>query len=624
MITAEALACVLDLTLGTAGAVAGEERLNARAAAMIACGHADPETLLALQYQTFCGGCTADALAAAPLMTLLGPTVATWKLIPMAAHLGVTALGALLARRAAPLGDRAAVIFVALMIGAPAFYRDLWWTAWGNHAESALFPLAAAALLGVSRSPRRWLALPAALLAGALAGLGVWYAYIAAHALPALIAMAALTGRGRLAAFTLGLPLGLAPWWLSHQASTSDGRFETLLTIAPAPPAELGRWLWSDFVNGGLWPEAGLWGPGLPSAAVWGALAACALVGMALSLRDTKMDWGVDRGAASFAPAALLALLLAYALRHDLWSDSFPLDTYDFFNLRYRAPLMVLIALGAALAAGRPGRVGAAAALIVATAAGFGGAQRTTTWLAGPRAPLDVRVAAPDGAPDPTVPSGEPRQRNPWQQGRDADLDAAVAFLAEHTDPLPDCRRMHIGELGRRAGVGLSGDAVSGERVVALAAATAPADRRALYDGLGHGLSRRTPSLALTEKLSPLDGDPQLAAEVAAAVGRHLAGRLTPAEAEQSGLDARIIAGLCEADGADWLRETLRGASRGAGTLSAPATTCPHPSGWWAGVGWAWAGSMGCEDTAALEALEALGGGGDAWGGYALGCASLY
>ena len=625
IIAAEALACVLDLVLGTASVVAAEERLNARAAVQVACGHADLETVLALQYQTFCGGCTADALAAAPLMGALGPTVAAWKLVPMGIHLGVTALGALLLRRATPLGDRGALAFVALMIGAPAFYRDLWWTAWGNHAESALLPLVAAALLGVARGPRRLLALPAALLAGAAAGLGVWYAAIAAHTLPALAVMAGFAGRSRLLAFAVGLPLGFAPWWIAHQRAPGSGRFETWLSATPAPPGELGRWLWGDFVSGGLWPDAGLWGPG-PSGLWWGLLGLCALVGIGLSLRDARSAWGADRGAISFVPAALIALLLAYALRYDLWSDSFPLDTYDFFNLRYRAPLYLLLALGAALSAGRLGRSGSAAALLVAVLAGFGGAQRMSTWISGASGhlpPLALRVAAPDGAPDPTVPSGEPRQRDPWQQGRVADLDAAAAFLADHTDPLPDCRRLHLGELGRRVGVSLSGQPPPLETLTQLVGiASTPADRRALFDGIGHGLSRRTPSLALGEKLAALDAEPQLAAEVAEAVGRKLAAQLSPTEAASSGLDARVVAGLCEVAGEAWLRAALR--AGGAEALAATTPDCPHPSGWWTGVGRAWAGAVGCDDGLALESLERLGGGDDAWAGYALGCSSLY
>ena len=56
--------------------------------------------LWALQYRSFCGGCTAEAVLAVPLFRALGPTVLAWKLVPVAFHLGVTLLGTAVARLA--------------------------------------------------------------------------------------------------------------------------------------------------------------------------------------------------------------------------------------------------------------------------------------------------------------------------------------------------------------------------------------------------------------------------------------------------------------------------------------------------------------------------------------------
>ncbi len=101
--------------LGPWGAIGGEERYNARAGVMLACGHSD--ALLEMQYQSFCGGCTADALAAAPLFARLGPTVLAWKLVPAALHLICAGAGAWLARRV--VGGAAPAPLQAQMLGAP-------------------------------------------------------------------------------------------------------------------------------------------------------------------------------------------------------------------------------------------------------------------------------------------------------------------------------------------------------------------------------------------------------------------------------------------------------------------------------------------------------------------------
>jgi hypothetical protein len=604
LLALEVLACALDLLLGGAAAVAPEERLNARAAAQLACGHGD--ALWAMQYRSFCGGCSADAALAAPLFGALGPTALTWKLVPVGLHLIAVGAGAALAARSSAAGRRAAAAFLALMIGAPAFYRELWATGWGNHAESAALTLGAAALLSLSASPRWW-GLPAALLGGAAAGLSVWYAWIAAHALPALLACAALAGRRRGLAFVAGVPLGLAPWaaYLADQPQALGPTAGWWTRLSPAPPTELSRWVWGDLVSGGLWPDAGLWGPGAASALWWGALLALALGGAAVSLRR-QQGWGEDPVARPFVPLALAGLLLAITFRYDLWSDNYALSAYDPFNLRYRAPLVPLLALGAAALVGRAGRLGGGAAALVALLALVGFGQRVSAWGAPPPSP-GLRVFQPDGGPDASVPGGLPPQRDAWQRSRQADLEAAWGFLKEHSDPLPDCRLAHLGELGRRGGLALaaSGDeALGGWLSRAWLELPLGSQRRLFAEGVARGLSRRVSSVALEEALAPLDRG--LAADSARAAGRQLAERLSDEELARTPLPGLALTGACEQRGAAWVEAATAGGTRALGV--SPEADCRDLTGWWTGLSWGWARWVGCgeEDAAALAALGAV------------------
>ena len=216
LLAVEVLATVVDLCFGPWGPrVHWEERFNARAGVQLACGHG--EALWRMQYRTFCGGCSAEAVMAAPLFTWLGPTVRVWKTIPVFFHLGIVGLGTFIARRATD--ERAAVAWLLLMITAPGYYRDLALTGWGNHAESTFFPLLAVALLVFGKGR-----LPVQLLAGAVVGLGVWFCHTSAHALPAVAVACLWTGRWRAIGAAAAVPAGLLPWWLYHRdrAPASD------------------------------------------------------------------------------------------------------------------------------------------------------------------------------------------------------------------------------------------------------------------------------------------------------------------------------------------------------------------------------------------------------------------
>ena len=74
----------LDLSLAGLASPAFEELLNARSAVLVACGHMD--SVADLQYRSFCGGCTADALVGALPAWVSGGSVSGWKLVPLLFH----------------------------------------------------------------------------------------------------------------------------------------------------------------------------------------------------------------------------------------------------------------------------------------------------------------------------------------------------------------------------------------------------------------------------------------------------------------------------------------------------------------------------------------------------------
>ena len=426
----------------------------------MACGHAD--ALAALQYRGFCGGCSADALLGAAPLRLGGGTVGAWKSVPLGLH--AVGGGALVGVGARAAGARGGVAALALLLGAPAAWRALVLTGWGNHAESAAFTFAAVALLASAR--RRPLL---AGLAGIVAGLGLWYAWISAHALPALGVGALLVGGPRaLAAFLLAIPIGAAPmaaFWVARPEALPEA-IGMGSGGALAAPAGWLRWWTEPLLPGRSWPH----GDGPVRWLGVGATAGLTLLGLAGAARVGEGRRSRAAVAAAVVALGLAGMGLATLLRQDLWADNAVLMGFDPFALRYRAPALPLLVLGAALAAGRS-RVGAAGALLIAA---FGLQQRVAAWAAGPRQALGAPLPLVALAPDPTVPEGDPPRRNPLRMGRPQDVAAAEAWLARHADALPACRAVHAAELGRRMGLR---DAAGGCRSPMAAGADADAIR---------------------------------------------------------------------------------------------------------------------------------------------------
>lgn len=482
LLVAEAGATALDLAWGGLSALSTEERFNAQAAAHLACGHL--EALLDLRYRPFCGGCSAEALVAAPLYRLLGPTVLAWKLVPAALHLVAATCGTLLAGRAG--GPRAALAAAALTLGAPMAWRTLALTGFGNHAEGMAPVLAAGLLLavGLDRAPGPGRA-AILLVAGALAGAAVSFVYTAAFGAVAL-GLVALQGVRRGGGWALvGLPLGLAPLLLFERARPGElaGAQVTWAGPSLAPPADLWRWLVGDLLTGTLWPGV----PAPASGAAWLLLIALALVGLARAWRTGP--------AGRWLVLATLTFVAATALRHDLWQDHPPLQGWDWFHLRYRTPLALLLPLGAALSAGR-----SRLALALCLALGLAGAGlRIGSW----RAPADLGepVLIAGFHPDRSVPEGPPPRRVPRLMGRPQDLLAARAFVDGHADPMPACRADHLAELGRRAALAsAAGDA---EAARAALQGLAAADLPAVREGLRRGAERAGLSPDEAERLLP-------------------------------------------------------------------------------------------------------------------------
>ncbi len=434
----EAVFLFLDIWLGPWSVVGFEEGRNARAALQVMCGHTD--RLLDLQYRDFCGGCTGVALFGAPVMALLGTSVAAWKAVPALFHigLGIAMLQAL--RRAGALGSPL-VAAGGLLFATPWALRELALTAWGNHAEVRTLVVAALALLVVPRAERRVLEL---VLAGILTGLSLWFAHIAAFAVPALLFLSLQTGL-RSAGFAFGLGIGTIPYWYFqwNHPTAQAGATELWTTITLAEPIQALRYLGSPLRPQSLWPSTG-------NAGIDAGLA------VSFSLTVIAGILGAIEGTRRRNPLALglvlawIGYIAAIVLRADLWADIDLSPGYAPFHLRYRVVLWPLLVLGAAVLVGYRPRL---AWILVAPLLVSGTLARAVAWTYGPGPRREMSVWNEPGRPDGTVPEGNPPRRRAWGLDRAVDIDAARTFLDAHTDTEPLCRIDHLGEAGRRAGL---------------------------------------------------------------------------------------------------------------------------------------------------------------------------
>ncbi|MFZ5480699.1 MAG: hypothetical protein ACOZNI_28315 [Myxococcota bacterium] len=171
-----------------------EDGYNAAVAWFVAHG-GGWEHLLALQYRSFCGGCTTLAIAAAPVLSVFGDTLLAWKAVALAWTAAIGLAGFVSLDRHA--GRFAGFAFLVAWAAAPSGLTDVSLMSWGNHAEVGLFVLVALALF----DRPFW--------CGLACGAGLWFARTGAWgAVPIAVASLAKHRDWRLLA---GLAIGAAP-----------------------------------------------------------------------------------------------------------------------------------------------------------------------------------------------------------------------------------------------------------------------------------------------------------------------------------------------------------------------------------------------------------------------------
>jgi len=377
------------------------------------------------------------------------------------------------------------------------------------------------------------------------------------------------------------------------------------------PPPVWSFAIWNPAEYAWLGPAPALWWLGL-----WGL----GLAGAVLALRAFRGASAGARGALLFGPLALVGLLLAYLLRHDLWAQLPDVEQFPSLNARYLIPLVPTLFL---CIAGGLGRLGAArgpaiwaAWSLLALMVVYGGVQRLSQWQRLRTEVFGLRIYQPDGWADRSVPGGEPRQRLRRMQYRPTDLEAALGFLEGHEDSYPECRLDHVLETGRRLGLALK----HGGQLDPWLARLQPqvddhAELRHLAEGMSWGLvGARAEGLpeAPQRMAQPSWTLPGLEDALWQALGRRSWELFPVAEDGTHGEapDARLWEGVCQARGAFWV-QGLRG-EIGERPKPQPiagiAGECQREGAFWQGAGGAWAHYAGCgmQELEGLLALEGV------------------
>ena len=314
-----------------------EELYNAAHARLIQVCHLD--RWLDLQYRGYCGGCSLNAGLGAGFFAILGPSLATWKLVPIT-YMGVMAFfGARLLR--SYIHSSAAHFWCLLLAFAPPTFLELSLTAWGNHYESGVAAIVTlyttlrylhdpstkrAAWMGLSLSVALWIGLSSAFL---LIGVA--------------LAVARHMQVRHLAALAAGLmPVGLM-WLLQHMTAASPP-FETIYYAGEQIP-QITRFptkLWSLIAPRQIVALFGFADHWMGWAAGWAT--ALAMGASLLYLRRNH----------TLRPVLLflLAFVVVYGLvRFTVWAPPAP-EIAPPGSMRYAAPLYGLLLLSIAAAAG--------------------------------------------------------------------------------------------------------------------------------------------------------------------------------------------------------------------------------------------------------------------------------
>ncbi len=339
-----------------------EELYNAGHARLLQLEHLD--AFLQLQYRSYCGGCTVNALIGAALFAGLGPSLLVWKLVPILFSVVAVRVGSAALREY--VGTLAAVVFAGLFLLPPPAWQYLSLVGWGNHMEAGCVAVIAAVLsarLALDPSPRRAIGL------GLVVGLGLWIGFssgfvILAIGLPllyrrdiraiGLVALGALpvVGIWGLQAWSTQLSI-LDPIYYAGESWPDPRRIPEKLASLLAP-----RQLVALFGH----PESML---GWVGGWAWAAVGGWALI------RSGRAG-ALGRTAAGF----LLAYLVVYSLvRFTVWAPPAP-EIAPPGSMRYAAPLFPLLFLTIAAAVGRTWsegrRVHAVLVLIPLVAVGLG------------------------------------------------------------------------------------------------------------------------------------------------------------------------------------------------------------------------------------------------------------
>ena len=623
LVLLELLACLGDLWLGPRAGMHWEELFNARAGVQFACGHT--EAADALQYRTFCGGCTAEGYLAVPFFRMFGPTVMVWKTLLLVFHATVLGAGAWLLHRL--VSWRAAAAFVVLLAAAPGWYRELVHTGWGNHAESTAFPLFAAALLAGAHAHGILVRCGALFLAGGVAGFGLWFGQTSAWALPMLVVGAVVVGRWTAPLFLVGGGAGMLPWaaYYRDKPGATDATLDWWSGRQLAAPSDLWDWLAGPWLRTHLWEPTEYGDVSGLATIYWAVLWTLALWGAVRVVLPVL--WGRPRAPvfpALFGPVSLVVLVAIYWFRYDLWWNLPDPYVNAAFNLRYRTPLVPLLALSAATAVGWPHvrrRATGLAVVGLLVVVVIGLVLRLGQWTEWRSASAELSVYLHGGWPDKTVPLGTPPQPLRRMQGRPTDITAAAAWVTDHTDPLIDCRYDHIYELGRRVGIAAADPARTD--IVRLAEQGLaslrddPLERRFFADALARGLMRDSGEQAphLVARLDALSTVSGLDEAVGRGAGRRAARAFTAARDDEhrARLDPRVWTGVCEGRGAHHARSVTSGGLHRPrdvvprALLDADAGACAGEVAYAWGLAFAWGRYVGCDATADADLAETLG-----------------
>jgi len=307
-----------------------EEAVNAAQAIALLAGHGGME-FLRLQYATFCGGCTVDAVIGSMVFSVLGPSWMAWKMVAVLTFAGFAGVAVAILRRCHGLS--AAIAFALLLLAPWKTWLSLSVVALGNHEEAGLFGAIGLLAVALSRSVR------STLMAGMVLGFSLFVGWSAAPAAAAGCG-ALLLRRSfrRLCALGGGIVLGLAPL-LALRVYIGDNHpiREIYSRTAFVPGVEHVQDKLSHLLGGGL--PAALFGWESPLGRGVGVL--CGLTIVICAVRALRRRSNVG----TLAVLGMAAWVCAYAL------VGFRLENVDWsylgtpIGLRYAAPLFPMVAL---------------------------------------------------------------------------------------------------------------------------------------------------------------------------------------------------------------------------------------------------------------------------------------